>query len=176
VEPSSVTPEALASIDTLLLVGEDAPAALRDFTLPAGAGPEVAPVHALGRGQATMWQRGWTSARPFPVEPPRATHRRHKRKYAEGELLEDEHFAFKGAEGKLNLRAENLRSFVRIAEGVDEDTWLHHFRQGDYSRWFRRVIKDEDLAREAEEAEREDLSASEGRARIREMVERRYAV
>mgnify|MGYP001351541715 FL=1 len=112
----------------------------------------------------------------FTVEPPRNTHRRHRRKYAEGELIEDEHFAFRGPEGKLNLRAENLRSFVKIAEGVDEETWLHHFRRGDFSRWFRLVIKDEELAREAEEAEGAGLPAPEGRARIREMVERRYAV
>ena len=174
-EPSTVAPEALQSIDTLLVLGDKAADALRDF---AQAADETAPggVPPLERGEAAIWRRGSPEARAFGVEPPRAAHRRHRRKYAEGELLEDEHFAFRGPEGKLNLRAENLRSFVRIAEGVDEDTWLHHFRQGDYSRWFRGVIKDEDLAREAEEAERAGLPVAEGRARIREMVERRYAV
>lgn len=174
-EPSSVAREALQSIDTLLVLGEDAATALADFVSVAGDGPGP-DVPALERGQAALWPRGAPAVRPFSVEPPRAAHRRHRRKYAEGELIEDEHFAFRGPEGKLNLRAENLRSFVRIAEGVDEDTWLYHFRQGDYSRWFRQVIKDEELAREAEGVERENVAAPEGRARIRQLVETRYSV
>jgi hypothetical protein len=39
--------------------------------------------------------------------------------------------------------------FLQIAEGVDDRTWVHHLRAGDYSSWFRRVIKDDELAREA---------------------------
>lgn len=175
-EPSLVAPEVLQSIDTLLVLGEDASAALRDFASAAGEGAAVPWTGTLDRGEAAIWLRGAQTVRPFTVEPPRAAHRRHRRRYAEGELPEDVHFAFRGAEGKLNLRAENLRSFVRIADGVDEETWLHHFRQGDYSRWFRTVIKDEELAREAEEVERANMPSSEGRARMREMVERRYAV
>ncbi len=175
-EPSTIAPEVLQSIDTLLVLGEDAGAALADFASTAGEGGAAAEVPRVELGEAAIWERGSLHARAFRIEPPRSTHRRHRRKYAEGELVEDEHFAFRGPEGKLNLRAENLRSFVRIAEGVDEDTWLHHYRKGDFSRWFRHVIKDEELAREAEEAEEAGLPASEGRARIREMVEKRYSV
>ena len=36
--------------------------------------------------------------------------------------------------------------FLQVAEGVDDATWLHHLRAGDYSRWFQDDIKDEDLA------------------------------
>ena len=110
------------------------------------------------------------------MEPPRAAHRRHRRKYAEGELIEEERFTFRGPRGQLNLRAENLRVFVKMAEGVDEETWLHHLRLGHYSQWFRRAIKDDTLAAEAEAVERAELPAAESRARIREAVERRYAV
>ena len=56
---------------------------------------------------------------------------------------------FRGPDEKLNLRAHNLELFVQMAEGVDEETWLHHLRQGDYSRWFRDAIKDPELADEA---------------------------
>ena len=48
---------------------------------------------------------------------------------------------FGGPEGKLNLRAQNLQMFLQLAEGVDEETWMHHLRQGDYSRWFRATSK-----------------------------------
>ena len=36
-----------------------------------------------------------------------------------------------------------------MADGVDDETWLHHLRAGDYSRWFREGIKDDALADEA---------------------------
>jgi len=41
-----------------------------------------------------------------------------------------------------------------MAEGIDDDTWLHHLGQRDYSKWFRSVIKDDGLAEEAEQIER----------------------
>ena len=36
--------------------------------------------------------------------------------------------------------------FMQMAEGVDDATWLYHLQQGDYVRWFRDKIKDEELA------------------------------
>jgi hypothetical protein len=52
---------------------------------------------------------------------------------------------------------------------------LHHLREGAYSKWFRDAIKDEELALEATAVERDgSLSANGARARIKDMVERRY--
>ena len=104
-------------------------------------------------------------------------HQRHRRKYAEGDLGEDNSFYFRGPQGKLNLRAQNLALFAQIAQGVDDETWLFHLRKADYSRWFREVIKDPDLAAEAEKVEKDEkLSASESRARIVEAIEQRYTL
>ena len=76
----------------------------------------------------------------------------------------------------MRLRAQNLFLFVQMAEGVDDATWLHHLRQGDYSRWFA-AIKDPVLADEAVRIEQTaDLSAAESRKRIREAVERYYTL
>jgi hypothetical protein len=56
-------------------------------------------------------------------------------------------------------------------------TWLHHLRQGDYSRWFRDAIKDEELAADTAEIEaRHDLSACASRAMIREAIGQRYTL
>ncbi|OLE97258.1 MAG: hypothetical protein AUG75_10480 [Cyanobacteria bacterium 13_1_20CM_4_61_6] len=99
------------------------------------------------------------------------------RKYAEGELPPDRSFYFRGAEKKLNLRAQNLKAFGQLAEGVDDATWLHHLRRGDYSRWFRDGIKDEELAREAESIQQdESLSPQESRERIRAAIDKRYTL
>jgi hypothetical protein len=62
-----------------------------------------------------------------------------------------------------------------LDEGLDAETWLHHLRQGDYSRWFRTHIKDDQLASDAERIEQQtDLSADESRARIGELIQRYY--
>ena len=62
-----------------------------------------------------------------------------------------------------------------MVAGVDDRTWLHHLRAGEYSRWFRDAIKDEDLAAEVAAVEGDQaLSPSDSRDRIKEMIERRY--
>ncbi len=61
-----------------------------------------------------------------------------------------------------------------MADGVDDDTWLYHLKNGDISGWFRNVIKDPELAFEAERMERDDVSAEESRQHIRSEIEQRY--
>jgi hypothetical protein len=68
----------------------------------------------------------------------------------EGRLGSDRSFSFRGPDNALNLRAYNLTMLTGMAEGVDDRP---HRRLGDYSRWFREAIKDEDFAREAAEVE-----------------------
>jgi hypothetical protein len=126
-----------------------------------------------------VWFRGTPRGQPgilrFRARPPAAERRRHLRKYAAGELGPDKSFYFRGPEAKLNLRVQNLQLFVQTAEGVDDETWRHHLRAGDYSRWFREAIKDPELAAEAEAIETAgDLDAAESRARIRAAIEKRY--
>ncbi len=94
---------------------------------------------------------------------------------AQGELGEDLSFYFQGPDGRLNLRANNLSLFLQLAEGVDDATWEHHLRRGDYSRWIRRSIKDSTLAHAIERVERDhELSSRDSRARIRAEVEQCY--
>ena len=97
------------------------------------------------------------------------------RKYATGELGEDKSFYFRGPDGQLKLRAQNLALFIQLADGVDDETWLYHLKGGDYSRWFREAIKDEGLALEAADVERRaDLAPGQSRELIKAAIERRY--
>jgi len=138
--------------------------------------PEI-PLAPLERGEAILWL-------PDDAEPPlrfrslptRAERRRHVRKYAQGELAEEQSFYFRGPHGKLKLRASNLMVFLQLADGVDDDTWLHHLRRGEYSRWFRDSIKDEELADEATVAERRGADPASSRALIRAAIESRYTL
>jgi hypothetical protein len=80
-----------------------------------------------------------------------------------------------GPDGALNLRAQNLALFMQIADGVDDRTREHHLRAGDYSRWFRDKIGDDELADEVAEIESEEaLSPSDSRGRVKQAIERRY--
>jgi HAD superfamily hydrolase (TIGR01484 family) len=154
--PDQVSRQLLEGIDVVIGVGTHAPSTLR--TVGQGVGqtvPETGP-SVLEQGEALVWFRR-TQQAPVRIKPAQAEeqHQRHRRKYAEGNLGEDISFYFRGPEGKLQLRAQNLSLFGQIAEGVDDETWLFHLRQGDYSHWFREVIKDTDLAAEAEEIEKD---------------------
>jgi len=139
---------------------------------------ETAPAkfgQSIERGQGLFWSR--RSGKPILVSTiqPRQDRQRHSRKYAEGELGEDKSFYFRGPDGALNLRAQNLALFLQIAEGIDDRTWLHHLRAGDYSQWLRDKIKDAELAEEVARIEGDEaLTPLESRRRIKEAIESRY--
>lgn len=67
-----------------------------------------------------------------------------------------------------------MATFLQLAQGVDDATWMFHLSRGDYARWFRDSIKDDELAAQAQAAQAtEDPAAS--RAQIAAAVKRRYA-
>jgi HAD superfamily hydrolase (TIGR01484 family) len=176
VHPNHVAPTVLSSVDIIIAVGTAPEQTIRTFGETLGQPvPALSPT-TLAPGEALFWARR-TGADPywFRSAPPRAERRRHLRKYAVGELGPDISFYFHGAEGKLNLRAQNLLIFGQLAEGVDDATWLYHLHRGDYSRWFRDIIKDEDLAAEAVRIENlREISPQESRRLIKAAIEQRY--
>jgi hydroxymethylpyrimidine pyrophosphatase-like HAD family hydrolase len=173
VHPESLSGEVIKSVESIIGIGKQPREAVARFCEAKGA--EAPPELDVDReaGEAYFWHGG--RAQVITIDPPKGEHRRHIRKYAEGELGDDRSFYFRGPEKKLNLRAQNLMIFLQIAAGVDDETWLHHLREGDYSRWFEEAIKDPDLAKEARSVEGdESLDAATSRERISEMVTRRY--
>jgi hypothetical protein len=174
-EPDRVSPSILSSMDVVIAVGEKPQDTLRIFSETVGvAAPEVHPV-SLEQGEALAWF--WQEKEPFWFRSltPKAERRRHRRKYAEGELPPERSFYFHGREGKLNLRAQNLNVFLQLSDGVDDDTWLFHLKNGDYATWFRRVIKDPELADATTVLqENEKITAQEGRKQVRKELETRY--
>jgi len=176
VHPESVAPAALSAVDLVLAVGDAPERTLANFSQAIGKAPPPLTPIKLQTGEAVAWFRG-ASEPPFSFrsEPPKGERQRHLRKYAEGELGPELSFYFRGPEGKLNLRAQNLHIFMQLAEGVDDETWLHHLRNGDFSDWFRSIIKDNDLADEAMQIEQNRrLSARESREAMRVVIEKRY--
>jgi hypothetical protein len=173
--PRAIATEALRTVDVILAAGP-APSkvltALADSfavqvptNLPTAAGGEVL-YWALKSGMAPI---------PIKIEPPVQLHQRHLGKYAVGDVGAQQSFYFRGPHKRFNRAANNLHAFLDIAFSVDDETWQFHLRAGDYSAWFRHVIGDEDLAREAAKIEENgEMDAQASRLMIRKAVCRRY--
>jgi hydroxymethylpyrimidine pyrophosphatase-like HAD family hydrolase len=178
VHPDQLSPHVLDTVDIAVALGERPSSTLqavanhKGLSLPPISNPELKP------GEAVLWRvAAGQSPQPFMMTVSRMERRRHRRKYAEGELPPERSFYFRGPEGKLNLRAQNLIMFRQLADGVDDETWLHHLRNGDYSHWMETAIKDRSLAQVVHEVEdMPDVSAHDSRQRVASAIEERYTL
>jgi hypothetical protein len=167
----------LGRVDTILAVGQNADETVVEFAARVGTALPLSDTLALEAGQVLLWQRQAGPPVKLRARASQGERRRHRRKYAEGALPPERSFYFRGPTKRLNLRAQNLMLFVQLADGVDDETWEHHLRQGDYSRWFREGIKDDALVAEAERVEHlPHLKPAESRALIRAAIERDYTL
>jgi HAD superfamily hydrolase (TIGR01484 family) len=177
VHPGSMSPAILKTIDTLLAVGDRPIDRVIELCQAAGLPPpSIRAPERLPPGSALYWKVGSADTRVIEAEQPKQERKRHSRKYVEGNIGSRRSFYFRGPEGKLNLKAHNLLLFVELGDGVDDETWEYHRRKGDYSRWLRDEVKDDELASEAEEVERGEQTPAESRAAIRAAVEKRYTL
>jgi hypothetical protein len=172
--PGNLSPVALRTVRIVIAVGEAAPQVLAEFAQAVDDNvPEIdtrLPAEAV-----LVWDRtAGGEAHAVAVGKAKRAHQRHTRKYAEGRLGEDKSFYFRGSADSLNLRAYNLATFLELAQGVDDATWLFHLKRGDYTRWFRGAIKDGELADEAQRAE-SDSDPARSRGAVMEAVKSRYA-
>jgi hypothetical protein len=177
VRPIHLAPPALSLVDLLVAIGPDPQDTVRELAQAIG--------RELAWPQSLVYQPrcavAWFPRRdepPFSVEIARGrTERvRHQRKYSVGDLGACS-FYFTGPRAQHNLRAQNLVMFSQIAQGIDEPTWLHHLRRGDYSRWFQDCLKDRYLADQARRVEqRLDLDPAKTRTLIRNLIEARYTL
>jgi len=178
VHPGSVSKRILSTVDTVIAVGEHPEEKLRELAVVAGLEvPPMQPIERLAPGHAVYWKIGHD---PIEVatERPKSERTRHSRKYTEGNLGHERSFYFRGPQGKLKLKAQNLQLFVQLGEGVDDETWLFHLRNGEYSTWIRTQVKDGELADEVAAIEREacSLPAAKSRRLIRAAVKKRYTL
>jgi HAD superfamily hydrolase (TIGR01484 family) len=176
VHPNHVSKSILTNVDTLITIGHEPANTISLFSERLGTKAPSSNIPELQRGEAVLWEIK-SNKKPyhFIADRPKMERKRHSRKYAEGELPPDRSFYFRGKEGKLNLRAENLNTFLKIADGIDDETWQHHLKNQDYSRWFRQYIKDDELAKDAAEVEkRSNISTQDSKIAIREAIEKRY--
>lgn len=174
VHPEELAPESLQSIDQCLILGKTPKDMLEKFATAIGSPTTFELGAPLESGEAFYWRKGGHLVR-IKTATPHTERLRHLKKYAEGDVGLEKSFYFKGPNGKLNLRAQNLILFVQIAEGVDDETWLYHLRKAEYSRWFGEAIKDDELSKETAAVEEDQaLGAAESKEKIFELVRQKY--
>lgn len=183
VHPEELAASIVQGVDLAVVVGQAAEqtiAAIAEVVDRPAPPIDGAPADREGFGWFV--RRGRRGPRDVPGEivrfqtaRPTGDKQRHRRKYAEGELSDVKSFWFRGPDDRLNLRARNLLLFVQLGEGVDDDTWLFHLRQGDYSRWIRESISDPELASKIAGVDEDaEATAADSRQRIRDAIEERY--
>lgn len=178
VKPKEVLGSILARVDTVIGAGDLAGTAFEEAAEVLAVLPPSVPISGVGRGSLLVWHVG-EGTKPFAlkVKETRSERKRHTRKYAQGELPGDRCFYFTGSGRRMNLKAQNLMIFLQIAEGIDEETWMHHLREHDYSSWFGSEIKDESLAEEAYRVESDDsISHKESVERICGAIRERFTL
>ncbi|CAN7744275.1 HAD-IIB family hydrolase [Mesorhizobium amorphae] len=175
VHPEAISTDALGLVTAVIALGPKAKSVIKTFCQETGV--KAPKQMSSPKGDRVLFWRPHANRRPTSVKAiePRQSLKRHSRKYAEGKLDEAGSFYFRGPDNAMNLRAHNLMIFAQMAEGIDDKTWEHHLRAGDYSEWFRHQIRDKDLARETQAAEKDKtLSAKESRDLVLNAVRRRY--
>jgi len=175
VHPDMMSSEALKLVTAVIAIGPKADEVIK--ALCKGAGIEPPARMSAPKDKRVLFWRPGDDKKPRLIKAiqPKQSLKRHSRKYAEGTLDKKGSFYFRGPGNKMKLRAQNLMIFQQIAEGIDDKTWEHHLRKGDYSDWFRNQIRDKKLAAETKEAEKDEgLSPKESRKVVLDAVRKRY--
>jgi HAD superfamily hydrolase (TIGR01484 family) len=172
-KPELICHSFLKRINIAMMMGELPHQAMSVFAALIGENITTPENVAGDIGEILLWKKGQNVANLFKSDMPIQFLFRHKRKYATGDMAENS-FVFKGPDHKLNLKANNLMTFIQMAEGVDDETWLYYLQRKDYSKWFRNAVNDEELARLTEKIEDEEHNAVISRKAIFQLINERY--
>ena len=174
--PDQISMDLLRQVSLVAAIGRGAEGVLERAAAMFNADLSV-PDEAIEYGEALIWERkGSGSVYPIELPQPHAEIKRHTTRYARGEISPDHSFYFTGADHRMKLRAQNLSIFLQIADGVPDDVWEYHLRRRDYASWFRFVIKDEELARAAEQLAKLPISPGQSREQMRRVIEEAYTM
>jgi len=168
----------LDGVDWIVSIADDPTEALLAISKRMEHGmPTVHPPADDKSHRALAWRLTETDAIWFSRLPSDLDNQRHRHSLFEGEMEEEHQFVFRGANNQFSLRATNLKRFIELAEGLDDETWLFHLKRNDYSNWIEHVIKDYGLADEVRAIETSDDSAAEQtRTAVQQTIEKRFDV
>jgi len=172
-EPDLINPSVMDQINLVVAIGDDPVSTLRKYAEAKKILFDSTAVRLLEKGEAWIWESD--RGKPFPVrcERPQQLLKRHKKKYAAGDMQENS-FYFTGPSQKLKLKANNLMMFMQMAEGIDDDTWTYHLGRKDYSNWFRSSLHDDELADFTEKIENGQTDPAASKESVLNLIKERY--
>jgi HAD superfamily hydrolase (TIGR01484 family) len=175
IDPKWLAHEMLNEIDVLLALGRGAPCAVAAFAREVGLPPPLP--RRYGPDEALLLLRAVPDAcNAVRTGGPRQDHKRHKGKYALGDVGWERSFHFTDGTGRSLGAARNLAEFVALARGAPDNVWDRHLHAGDFGAWFLDVIRDEELAERAILLAEERPSARRSRRTIIDLIRQRYVL
>jgi HAD superfamily hydrolase (TIGR01484 family) len=174
--PDQVNEIIYGNLNMLVATGDQPVFMIEAFASRKKIKPPKPATETLPKGEAWIWDTS-SGKKPFTVQFNKPDHllHRHKRKYSAGNMKENS-FVFTGPDGKLKLKAYNLVIFVQLAEGVDDDTWMFHLNNNEYSNWLDNRVHDEELASLVRDIENNLKDPVISRKKIIELIKSKYTV
>lgn len=111
----------------------------------------------------------------FRTGPRTVPHIRHLHKYLRATLPQSQRFYFCDAAGRgLGTAVASLWEFRAILGTLPINSLRYHLQRGDFERWIRDVLRDNELARRLNRLAHRDLSDTELRRALVAVVGDRY--
>ncbi len=172
VHPEQVARPVLASASLVTVLGSDPSDQLRQFCKALGIAEPSGQEQPRDPAEAIAWfTRDGTDPFVFHLVPAETKGAPATGRPKLAELPPERSFYYRGPQRRQNLRAQSLPLFVQIGRGVDDETWLYHLRERDYSRWLASVLGDGGLSAQVAAIEAEGGSAELTRERIAAAIE-----
>jgi hydroxymethylpyrimidine pyrophosphatase-like HAD family hydrolase len=183
--PSQVQPELLALLDQWILTCTRAPEEMKvlERYLP-GLHDKITQLHGLStlpQGQGCLVRVDNTRDPPtteltlFRTGLRTAPHIRHLNKYLQAPLPATKRFYYCDTGGRFTGRvAASLAEFRQTLNDAPASSIDYHLYRGDFERWLREVLHDEDLARQLRRLAHRELHGEELRDELSAVVDDRY--
>jgi HAD superfamily hydrolase (TIGR01484 family) len=171
--PDLLCRDFLERINLVLTMGDSPAKTMASFATLTAEELTLPSQEAFQKEDVLIWQKDVNQISLIKSDIPGRFLMRHKRKYASGDMYSNS-FYFTGPFRKLNLKANNLMTFIQMASGIDDETWLYHLHRHDYSKWFRNSVKDVKLSLRSEAIENNEQNAAYSRKEIFKLILDRY--
>lgn len=167
-----VCPALLEGVDMLVTLGSTARELVQRFAHHTQRTCPAFPAHPPGLEPVCLWDLHHGEAVVLLEQlQPHQKHHRHSGKYAAGNVGAWRAFYFPA----LGKHASNLTEFLSALAQLDARAFGEHRRAGDFSNWFREVIRDDVLANKARLIENDDaVSIPVALEQISRLVQSRY--
>jgi HAD superfamily hydrolase (TIGR01484 family) len=169
-----VCPALLEDVDMLVALGSTSRELIERFAERMKRGCPEFPGRSPGREHASVWNlRGDEGILFLEQIQPAQQHNRHSGKYVSGNVGAWHAFNFPS----LGQSALNLTEFLSKAAQLGDAALSDHIHSGDFSNWFRQVIRDDVLANKTLLLERDKaLAARSALSKIERLVRARYHI